>query len=244
MKTKICAIILASLFVGASFTYIVGAVELQGKIDVSINDFMGGVSPKINLNSDQTLDIEVEFDGEKYKVNTTLTINLDITDNSKRGWIPWLFARRAVVYTQLVRPEQKLLPLMGFLYRRLPLYKGLRNILLAGGKLHFIVVSPSVLGNLSSKLLKRSQEIDTSIDMKLNYDITDMVNPTDGNTEAESEAKGFETLDVIASEKMILRIATAGLLLPSNVNGFQLLHIIDFQRVNLTVNYLSPVAPN
>jgi hypothetical protein len=241
MKMKICAIMIVALFIGAHAASFAGAEELGGTIDIDINDASGGIASELNLSDNQTIDIMVESDGVNYTVNTTLSINLTIEDNSERGAIPWFFPRWAFVYTHLSRPEQFKAPFFpifrkgGLVYRLFPLLN--TGGILAGGTLHKLIVVESVIGSFFKT------NVSTSVDIPIYYDITDLIGEEEeDDSQPKILSKGFSALNTatLASEKIVLRLATIGFP-PSNVNGFEFLHFVDYQTINLTVNYLSPI---
>ncbi|MCK4365596.1 MAG: hypothetical protein KAW45_06070 [Thermoplasmatales archaeon] len=112
-KMKIVAMLIATMFVGLTATSISGAVDLEADINVAIKEWIGCISPVINITTDeqknQTVDflVKVNETGEEqnhtYVVNDTLVINFNIDDQSNRRLGIFLFPR--FVFTRLALKE-------------------------------------------------------------------------------------------------------------------------------------------
>ena len=112
-KMKIVAMFIATMFVGLTATSISGAVDLEAYINVAIKEWIGCISPAINITTDeqknQTVDflVKVNETGEEqnhtYVVNDTLVVNFSIDDQSNRNLGIFLFPR--FVFTRLALKE-------------------------------------------------------------------------------------------------------------------------------------------
>jgi len=122
---KIVSLIVASLCISIASASIVGAEEvLNGNIDVEINELIGIVYPKMDLDDNQSVNFSVDVVGEgdnvTYIVNDSLRINLNITDNANRSnfILPRSIFYSIVVYRKI--SDIKLLPFFGLLNRLMP----------------------------------------------------------------------------------------------------------------------------
>ena len=115
---KIVAILIATMFVGLTATSISGAVDLEAYINVAIKEWIGCISPAINITTDeqknQTVDFLVKVNETAvnetdwtYVVNDTIVINFTVDDQSNRRLgifiFPFLFPR--FVFTRLALKE-------------------------------------------------------------------------------------------------------------------------------------------
>jgi len=129
-KIKITPIIVATLFITSAFAILSAAAELEGNIEVEIKELVGLVVPKINLSVNQTdlspLKVDVEEGNEsnnepdRYYLNDTLSIKINVTDNSYRdGFIlpRYLFA---TVFIMRDKDSVPLSPLKTFFKRLIP----------------------------------------------------------------------------------------------------------------------------
>ena len=95
---------------------------LDGEIEIEVVDSIGVVYPDVNLESENEFDFVAEFieeENESYwEVNETISINLNITDNSGRE--NFLFPRTLIYSAVLVRNDAKLSPLAGAFKRIFP----------------------------------------------------------------------------------------------------------------------------
>ena len=122
---RITSIMVVSLFVSMSIASVVGAEEtLTGDISVEINGWIGVVSPRVNIEENQSVNFSVDVVGEgdntTYTVNDSLRINLNITDGTNRTNF---ILPRSMSYSIIVcrKPSDiKLLPIFGLLDRLLP----------------------------------------------------------------------------------------------------------------------------
>ena len=214
-KMKIVAMLIATMFVGLTATSISGAVDLNADINVTIDGFLGVVSPIINqaiesqINQTVTFEVDVnEADAEPenhtYIVNDSLVINLNINDQSERS-----------------------LPLLPFLSPRLVFYRviiarGILDVLELPRKFGLLDRFFPVRVPLSSVGVVDTLRAvkDTNITIPIKYNI---VNET---------FHGFENLT--------MHISVMGFL-PGDVNGFSLqdaqIPIINKKEVNLEVFY-------
>lgn len=116
---KITSIIIIALFLSISTMSVASAdVALNGKIDVEINEWLGIVYPKINVEN-QSVTFNVETTESEHIVNDTLIINLDVTNNSNRTFL----LPRSVYYSVIMSrniADVKLLPLRGYFNRLFP----------------------------------------------------------------------------------------------------------------------------
>jgi hypothetical protein len=121
---KMLSIMIISLFLTLTATSITGSsAVMSGDIDVDLKEWLGIVYPRSNIEENQTvlLDAEAVSDGNEtyYEVNDTLTIMMDINDESNRTF---LFPR-SVFYTALFFRkilDVKLLPIFGYFSRLCP----------------------------------------------------------------------------------------------------------------------------
>jgi len=117
-KIKILSILVATLFVCTTVASISGAEELTGNIEVEISQWIGLVSPVINITENQTglsLKVDVDENGSA-TVNDNLTIKINVTDNSGREVIPFLIPR-SVFCSVIILNNDAGFPLIGFLKR-------------------------------------------------------------------------------------------------------------------------------
>lgn len=59
-KIKILSILVATLFVCSAVASISGAEELEGNIEVEISQWIGLVTPMLNITENQTLSLKVD----------------------------------------------------------------------------------------------------------------------------------------------------------------------------------------
>jgi len=118
-KTKIMSILVATFFVCSAVATISGAEEIDGKIEVETSQWIGLVSPVINITENQTglsLNVDLDENGTA-TVNDTLSIKINVTDNSERGDIPFILPRTVFTHVLILNDDTSLLPLRGFLNR-------------------------------------------------------------------------------------------------------------------------------
>jgi len=126
-------------------------VELAGNIDVKIDGFIGVVSPIINITEEQenqsvTFLVNATEDPEdpannSYIVEDTITIDLEITDNSGRD--SFVISRFVIYHVMITRPIGKALPGgLGIINRLFPVRKL--------GRVH--VVNSLFGGNISENI--------------------------------------------------------------------------------------------
>ena len=92
-KIKIATVMIATLFITSAVATMAGAGELNGEIDVEIFQWVGLVAPEINIDENQTglspLKVDVIEGNEtipnKYYLNDTLSIKINVTDSSGRN---------------------------------------------------------------------------------------------------------------------------------------------------------------
>lgn len=114
-KIKTISIMIAAMFVCVAFASIGGAeYTLDGSVDVEITQyFMGLVHPHINLENESNISFIAEAVTDDnltyFRVNDSIVIDLDITDNTGRENI--YFPRTLMYSVVLVRNDAKLLPL-------------------------------------------------------------------------------------------------------------------------------------
>lgn len=215
MKMKIAAILIGALFIGLASSPIIGAEEqvLEADITVTVNSFIGLVSPVINVETDAQKNDTVEFkvdinetdanpDNHTYYVNDTLIINLDIVDNSGR--------------------EAFLLPRLMF-YRVVALRDFDTRTNGVGGFLAQLMPFKAPFGQATVVNTVGGSTAANNITIDVNYEIT---------KETYNESEGYESME--------LRVFVMGFL-PGNVNGLGFLDgqipIVDFKTINLEVQY-------
>ena len=156
---RITSIMVVSLFVSMSIASVVGAEEtLTGDISVEINGWIGVVSPRVNIEENQSVNFSVDVVGEgdntTYTVNDSLRINLNITDGTNRTNF---ILPRSMSYSIIVcrKPlDIKLLPVFGLLDRLFPVRVLFKSV----------SVASSVLGGEKSD----------NITVNLSYSISNM----------------------------------------------------------------------
>ncbi len=125
-KIKIMSILVATLFVCTAVASMSGAEEIDGRIEVEISQWIGLVSPVINITENQTgLSLKVDrIEGnaslnetETYRVNDTLSIKINVTDNSGRGELPFFVSRSVFASVIILNADTGITPLIGFLKR-------------------------------------------------------------------------------------------------------------------------------
>ena len=123
---KILSILVATLFVCSAVASISGAEEIDGNIEVEITQWIGLVTPILNITENQTgLTLKVDRiegnasanESDTYRVNDTLSIKINVTDNSERGDIPFLMPRSVFASVIILNADTGLFPLIGFLKR-------------------------------------------------------------------------------------------------------------------------------
>jgi len=119
-KIKILSILVATLFVCSAVASISGAEELEGRIEVEITQWIGLVSPVINVTENQTglsLKVDVDENGSA-TVNDNLTIKINVTDNSNRGELPFFLPRLMFASVFVINNDAKIMPeLLGYFGR-------------------------------------------------------------------------------------------------------------------------------
>jgi len=94
-KIKIVAMLTATMFVCLAATSISGAVDLNADVNVTINGFIGIISPVVDISTEEQKNQTIGFlvnvteppgdeKNNSYKVDDKLVINLDITDETER----------------------------------------------------------------------------------------------------------------------------------------------------------------
>ena len=109
-KIKIVAMLTTVFVVCSALASISGAVELNADINVEIREWIGYVAPTINISTDdqrnQSVDIEVNanYTSGVHKINDTITINLNIDDQSNRK-LGLFIVPRFVVYKLALKQD-------------------------------------------------------------------------------------------------------------------------------------------
>ena len=120
-KIKTISVMIVFLLIGLGTVTTNGQV-LDGEIEIEVVDSIGVVYPDVNLGNENEFDFVAEFieeENESYwEVNETISINLNITDNSGRE--NFLFPRTLMYSAVLVRNDAKLSPLAGAFKRIFP----------------------------------------------------------------------------------------------------------------------------
>ena len=118
MKRKnIVSVLMVGLFLGTALVPISGAVELNADIDIVVSNFIGLVSPKINVSTEaqrnQSLELLVNVtepvgdpDNNSYIVEDELKININIVDDTARKSIPFVIPR-LIFYRAIVARDIK-----------------------------------------------------------------------------------------------------------------------------------------
>lgn len=79
------------------------------------NQWLGLITPSINLSENQTLQVNVEKgENETYYVNSTLQIEVEVIGNASRLF---LFGRSIMSAISIIKEEKSILPLRGLLQR-------------------------------------------------------------------------------------------------------------------------------
>jgi len=128
-KIKIATVMIATLFITSAVATMAGAGELKGEIDVEIFQWVGLVAPVINLDVNQTglspLKVDViegnETIPDKYYLNDTLSIKVNVTDSSgRKGFI---LPRLLFGSVFLVREKKNIptTPLLSYFQRLIPI---------------------------------------------------------------------------------------------------------------------------
>lgn len=122
-KTKITSIVIISLLVGIGAVNFTGAYEIDGSIDVEVKNWVGLVSPKINIGNQTAPQILVNrtLKDKNYTnmVEDSLIIPINIVDNKTRS-TDFLLPRPLFYMVFVTRDGEKLLPLGGFINRIMP----------------------------------------------------------------------------------------------------------------------------
>ena len=163
---KIVAILVATMLIGLTTVSTVGAVELEGEINVEISQFVGLVVPEYNIADNQEgLSFKVDKIGDRYFLNDTLSIKIKVTDNSGRDEIRFLIPRYLYTSIFIVRDMSKipLFPLIGF--------PGIREGLLQ--RLVPIRITPFSLKDKTGRV--DVTKGNTSINITMNYELQEGV---------------------------------------------------------------------
>jgi len=115
-KIKILSLSIGAIILSISAVSMVGAVELTGSIKVEIVESFGLVKPRIQLDENQTgITLATEFyERTNYTmVNDTLSIKIDVTDNSRRE--TFLIPRFVFASVVIIRKEAPIFPLLGLM---------------------------------------------------------------------------------------------------------------------------------
>ena len=210
-KMKIAAILIGAMFVGLATTSVTG-VELGTEISVTIDKFIGLVSPSITAQEEESIALGVDVNEScpdrnvanySYVVNDKITINIGYTDLSNREAfiLPRLMFYRVAAMRDFADRDDGKGKLLDKLF---PIKVGFGQV--------------GVVNTTGGK--PRAEYINISV----RYQITN-----------ETYNQSIES-----SETFTLRIFTMGFL-PGNVNGIGFLDgqipIVDYKQVNLTVNY-------
>ena len=127
-KMKLISMLVIAMFLSITFSTTGTAVELQGNIAVSIDQFIGLVTPEINFTEDElnqsvTFMVNVTLGSEpgnsSYIVEDELKINLDINNEANRSFI---LPRSVVCSVLLVRDKSNVTirPILSYLRRLIP----------------------------------------------------------------------------------------------------------------------------
>jgi len=199
-KMKVVSIIIVTILIGAGVTSISVAQPLDGEIDVEIREILGLVAPVINLKNESNVTFVAESSGDEnetyYRVNDTLEISLDVTDNS--GKESYIFPR-PVFYTAVIFRKPKITLKGGFFKRMLPTFEILKSV------------------NVVNASLGKNQT--DFIQLKVNYSVA----------------------DISGTEQMTLHLLCFGIP-PGDANGIEGIHVVDYKKVTLNVDYV-PVSP-
>jgi hypothetical protein len=109
-KIKIFTMLVVTLFLGTALIPLCGAVELNGDVQVKVKEWLGIVSPKINV-TNQSIDLLVNVtkkagDGnnDSYIVDDKIILNLDIQDKTGREFF---FVDRSMIYRIMLSRDIK-----------------------------------------------------------------------------------------------------------------------------------------
>jgi len=123
-EMKLISIMIVTVLIGAGLSSISVAQPLGGQIDVEVSNFIGIVSPVLNLDNESTVDFSAEFveegNNSYYKINDSLEINLDVTNNMGRDN---LIFSRSLFYAAVLIRTPKITFTGGFFKRMLPVLK-------------------------------------------------------------------------------------------------------------------------
>jgi hypothetical protein len=202
MKIKMLSITIVGMLILIGMTSSMNADTLDGEIDVKLTQYlMGLVHPHINIESENDVSFNAEEVTEEdltyYKINDSITISLNISDNT--GKEEYIFSRALFYSAVIIRKPVINMKVGNFFKRMFPALELLRVVK---------VVNSTLGGNNMS----------TELVIPVNYTI----------------AK--ETLE---SEEMSLYIAVMGML-PGDANGLDGIHVIDYKKIILNVDYELP----
>jgi hypothetical protein len=131
-KIKILSIMIISALIGTGIVSTSTAVQLDGQIDVEIRELFGLVAPIINIENTTVVFPAEPYDYKgttQYYVNSTLEIELVVSDNSGRNdtFLPYLFGR-PLFYSAFMWRMPKITLKGGFLQRFIPTFVPLRTV--------------------------------------------------------------------------------------------------------------------
>jgi len=213
-KIKIVATLIVTIFVSLSATSISGAVDLNADINVNVEQFIGLVSPVVNLTREDQKNQTIEFlvnvteplddpVNNSYIVEDQLKININANDQSGRAaFIPFILPR-LIFYKVIVSRD-----------------------------LSYAISLPKYTGSL----IKRLFPINAPFGQK------NVVNTLGGSTAANNISINVYyklTKDIyLNGENLTLNIFIMGFL-PGNVNGILggKIPIINHEIINLKVTY-------
>ena len=116
---KAITILITMMLVSITIASISGAEELEGEINIQITDTFGLVSPRIQLEENQTFGpLNVEDDNGTLYVNDTLSIHLNITDVVENRYLPRFMLTSVVIIRDPT--TVKLVPILTYLKRLIP----------------------------------------------------------------------------------------------------------------------------
>jgi hypothetical protein len=209
-KMKIAAILIGAMFVGLATTSVSGEQILGTEIDITINSFIGLVSPSVTTPEEEVINLGVEVNESHenatewtYELNDTIVINIGYNDLSGR--------------------EAFVLPRLMF-YRIVAMRDFADRDNGKGGLLDKLFPIKAGFGQVGVVNTTGGSERAKNITIKVDYKITN---------ETYAQAAGEEqfTLRIFTMGFLPGNILGNGGFLDGQIP------IIDYKEVNLTVNY-------
>ncbi len=191
MKNKIISVAIISILMLVGSISSVSSDSLDGEIDVEISQTLGIVAPHLDLSNESEINLQVETvedeNETRYMVNDTITINLDIDNNSDRIFNFTL--PRSIIYSAVMirKPLLQLnlwWPIKGLLDRIMPVRK--------------LFGSANVVDSYLGK--NKTQEIS----LPVNYNLigNDPANVTSENMTMYFSVMGFLPADINGFDKL------------------------------------------